>query len=132
MDIINRDVAHASGLKRYFTGVPCKRGHVVERYVSTGACKDCLHRAADPTAGSAYPFHAPLRAPCFKDASGLEAQAAFRLMESAGWYEAAVKALRADPALLAHYSAHLTATQRAGLRSADTARAARRAKLQTG
>lgn len=26
---------------RYFTGKPCKRGHVAERYVSTRTCVEC-------------------------------------------------------------------------------------------
>jgi len=132
MNIISRDNAHALGLKRYFTGEPCKRGHVVERYVSTGACKSCLHRDARSDLHSPFSFHAPLRAVYFKDASGIEAQGAFRFMENAGWYEAAVKLLREDPALLAHHTAHLTTSQRQTLRNVDTARAARRAKLQAG
>lgn len=39
--IITRDEAKASGLKRYFTGEPCKRGHVAERYVNNGQCCGC-------------------------------------------------------------------------------------------
>jgi len=34
MQIITRKEAREKGLKRYFTGKPCKRGHVAERYVS--------------------------------------------------------------------------------------------------
>lgn len=30
---------------RYFTGKPCKRGHVAERYLSTRGCVECLTRA---------------------------------------------------------------------------------------
>lgn len=30
-----------AGLKRYFTGKPCPRGHVAERFVSTKACVVC-------------------------------------------------------------------------------------------
>jgi hypothetical protein len=41
--IITRAEAKALGLKRYFTGKPCKRGHVCERTFSTG-CMEC-HRA---------------------------------------------------------------------------------------
>lgn len=36
---------------RFFTGKPCKHGHVAERYVSSGGCVECLrlrHLAADP------------------------------------------------------------------------------------
>jgi hypothetical protein len=38
--IIGRAQAKALGLKRYFTGKPCKRGHVAERFVS-GPCLEC-------------------------------------------------------------------------------------------
>jgi 5-methylcytosine-specific restriction endonuclease McrA len=40
--IITRSQARALGLKRYFTGRPCKRGHLVERLVSTSHCDDCM------------------------------------------------------------------------------------------
>tara|TARA_R100000687_G_C6400655_1_gene141701 strand:+ start:468 stop:800 length:333 start_codon:yes stop_codon:yes gene_type:complete len=40
MEIISRKDAKAKGLKRYFTGKPCKHGHVAERYVC-GPCVDC-------------------------------------------------------------------------------------------
>ncbi|MDB4352871.1 hypothetical protein OAA60_05530 [Porticoccaceae bacterium] len=33
--------AKEKGLKRYFVGKPCKRGHVSERYVADGACCEC-------------------------------------------------------------------------------------------
>lgn len=33
--------ARRSGAKRYFTGVPCKYGHIAERYVSDGNCAAC-------------------------------------------------------------------------------------------
>jgi hypothetical protein len=39
--IISRDEARALGLKRFFTGKPCKHGHVAERRVSTYACVEC-------------------------------------------------------------------------------------------
>jgi hypothetical protein len=41
MDIISRPEAKALGLKRYFTGVPCRREHICERYVSTKHCVTC-------------------------------------------------------------------------------------------
>lgn len=34
--------AKALGLARYFTGVPCKRGHVAERFASTASCTECM------------------------------------------------------------------------------------------
>ena len=42
MEIISRQEAVAKGLKRFFTGVPCKHGHVCERYVGTSLeCVEC-------------------------------------------------------------------------------------------
>lgn len=42
MDIITRAEARRAGLNRYFTGVPCKNGHVDFRYTASGACKGCI------------------------------------------------------------------------------------------
>lgn len=39
-----RTQAKVAGLTRYFTGKPCKHGHVTERMVSSGACLEC-HKA---------------------------------------------------------------------------------------
>lgn len=44
MNIITRKEAKATGLKRYFTGKPCKRGHVVEQLVSSCECVRCHER----------------------------------------------------------------------------------------
>jgi hypothetical protein len=41
MEIITRKEAFAKGLKKYFTGNPCRRGHFAERYVA-GACCACV------------------------------------------------------------------------------------------
>lgn len=41
-EVILRSEARSRGLKRYFTGKPCKNGHVVERFVSKGTCAACL------------------------------------------------------------------------------------------
>ena len=38
---ISRPTAIAEGLKHYFTGQPCPRGHIVRRLVSTCACTAC-------------------------------------------------------------------------------------------
>ncbi len=40
-EIISRAMALAKGLKRYFTGKPCKRGHIAARGVASRACKEC-------------------------------------------------------------------------------------------
>jgi len=39
--VVTLSDAKAAGLKRYFTGKPCKRGHVAERSVSAKACLAC-------------------------------------------------------------------------------------------
>jgi hypothetical protein len=39
--LISREVAKAQGLKRYFNGHPCIRGHVAERFVADGRCVEC-------------------------------------------------------------------------------------------
>lgn len=41
MKIISRAEAKALGLKRFFTGRPCIRGHIAERIVSNKACFEC-------------------------------------------------------------------------------------------
>ena len=42
MKKISKETAVRLGLKRYFTGVPCFRGHICERYVtSSNACIEC-------------------------------------------------------------------------------------------
>lgn len=35
--------AKARGLKRYFTGKPCKRGHISQRWSASGLCISCSH-----------------------------------------------------------------------------------------
>jgi hypothetical protein len=45
-DIIGRDEARALGLKRFFTGKPCKHRHVAERIVSSHRCTECDRASA--------------------------------------------------------------------------------------
>ena len=40
---ISREQAKEQGLKHFFTGKPCKNGHVSVRYVSTKQCKACVY-----------------------------------------------------------------------------------------
>jgi len=35
------------GLNKYYTGEPCIRGHIAERYVSTGLCVQCIKEPND-------------------------------------------------------------------------------------
>lgn len=44
MDLITREAAYAAGATYFFTGRPCKWGHIAPRYVSTGQCKNCLNK----------------------------------------------------------------------------------------
>lgn len=44
--VISRAEAKAQGLKRYFTGKPCKHGHVAERSVGSSNCIACLQERA--------------------------------------------------------------------------------------
>jgi hypothetical protein len=39
--IVTRAEALGSGLTRYFTGKPCKHGHIFTRQTSTGTCLEC-------------------------------------------------------------------------------------------
>lgn len=41
MEKITQQQAKAQGLKRYFTGKPCKHGHLSERLVSNRRCCEC-------------------------------------------------------------------------------------------
>lgn len=41
MKVISRSEACAKGLPRYFTGRPCKYGHVGLRLASSGNCEEC-------------------------------------------------------------------------------------------
>lgn len=47
--MITRAEAIRSGASRYFTGVPCKRGHVAERYVASKTCRICADANAQKT-----------------------------------------------------------------------------------
>lgn len=41
MNIVSRAEARAAGARRYFTGKPCRNGHVAERLSSNGTCLEC-------------------------------------------------------------------------------------------
>ena len=50
MEIISRNKAFTSGLKKFFTGKSCSEGHISERYVGNGGCIECarVENAAKP------------------------------------------------------------------------------------
>lgn len=41
LPIISAREAYDAGKTRYFTGQPCKRGHIAERMVRSGSCTEC-------------------------------------------------------------------------------------------
>src|ERR1700722_13471335 len=43
MEIVNYKFASSEGLKYYFTGKPCKHGHVCKRYTSDRSCSECTN-----------------------------------------------------------------------------------------
>jgi hypothetical protein len=48
MEIVSREAAQEARQTKYFTGLPCKHGHIAERLVSNGVCLECkrIWRAA--------------------------------------------------------------------------------------
>lgn len=44
--IVTRMEAAKSGLNRFFTGKPCRNGHIAERYVINGTCVECANNSA--------------------------------------------------------------------------------------
>ncbi len=44
MSVTNRKQALKMGLRVYFTGKPCKHGHVSPRYINTGQCTACAQQ----------------------------------------------------------------------------------------
>lgn len=43
MKILSRKDAISAGEKKYFTGIPCKNGHLAERYTQSSSCESCVH-----------------------------------------------------------------------------------------
>lgn len=42
MEIMSKKEARRRGMHKYFTGVPCIRGHLGLRYANSGACMNCV------------------------------------------------------------------------------------------
>lgn len=53
-EIVSARDAFDNGKKRYFSGKPCKYGHIAERMVSNGVCVECLSYRASIDPGAAY------------------------------------------------------------------------------
>lgn len=54
MDVIERGEAKTQALRRYFTGRPCQKGHISERYTSSGTCIECLTQITKRQVESGY------------------------------------------------------------------------------
>lgn len=48
VNILSRQDAIAQKSSRYFTGQPCKHGHISERYTKSLNCIECLHPSFEP------------------------------------------------------------------------------------
>ena len=46
---ISRGEAKLRQLTQYFTGIPCKNGHLTYRYTSSGACSGCIRAHNQPS-----------------------------------------------------------------------------------
>jgi hypothetical protein len=51
MTIQSRKEAQLAGVGQYFTGKPCKHGHISNRYTQSGTCAACVGTAAAATRG---------------------------------------------------------------------------------
>jgi hypothetical protein len=52
-EIILRETARFRGLLRYYTGKPCKNGHIAERFTSNGRCIECQNIQRHPITSAA-------------------------------------------------------------------------------
>ena len=53
--LVARQEALAAGLPRYFTGKPCRNGHVAERYASNKTCCECGNATANRAKAKNWP-----------------------------------------------------------------------------
>lgn len=63
MDIISRKDAHQQGRKKFYTGEPCKNGHLAERFTTSGACTHCakaFHKMPPGPSNELFPMQPPL------------------------------------------------------------------------
>lgn len=121
-DLITRVDAREQGLKRYYTGEPCKNGHLCQRFVSSGGCCDCVnwktpHGRKRNYANMCFPERAFI---FVNPATREEMAAALRYVAHMRWHETALQELRKDPELMAKFSAAITAEDLAKARSTIT------------
>src|SRR5579859_512216 len=119
LEVISRKDAHARGLKRFYTGKPCKGGHLSERYVVNGGCIACINWATPSsgmhtTANLCFPERAFIfLTPCTRE----EMEASLRYVAHMRWHESALDALRKDPELMAQFGKTPTETELAAARA---------------
>lgn len=132
-DVITRREAHAKGLKRFYTGEPCKRGHDSERFTSSGACIACQvfttpnKRNGPRGTNVGWPSRGLV---CnIPGVEPHELTAAFLFIEHMGWLDAAVLEIRkGGPELLKRFTPLLTVKEQAKLQNQlEADRVARRA-----
>jgi hypothetical protein len=127
---ISRRDAHLQGLKRFYTGEPCKRGHVCERFTSNGNCVRCMvfttpnrktgakgNNVGWPAVGLVFTV---------PDVLPEEMEAAFRMIEAMHWHDHCVLEMRKDPTLLEKYRTKLR-PEEVGMLEAQLVRAKRTA-----
>ena len=79
MDLISRADAKALGLKRYFTGEPCCKGHIAERRVSDHGCVACgREKARDPELRNKRREYMRQHQACLRNADRDKSRAALR------------------------------------------------------
>lgn len=136
-----RDEATALGLKRYYTGRRCSKGHDAERFTSNGGCVECVnrklpaqHRGVQNACNVGWPKRAMVFAVNFRPTPE-EIEAAFFYAEAVGWLSEALRRVHNDPALLAQYVKPLSAEEQgmlyAALERNDRVMARIRASIET-
>jgi hypothetical protein len=78
--MISRKDARAAGLSRYFTGKPCPRGHVAERYVANKSCVVCADIVANASRAKRADYYASCRKAWVKN--NPEKAAAYQLVST--------------------------------------------------
>lgn len=105
---VSRRAAQALGLKRFYTGVPCGKGHVAERYVCNGGCLECMAFRTPPVRNKRAPRNVawPVRPFVFNvpEVTPEEVQATFLYMQHLRWHDYALLELRKDIKLLAQFT----------------------------
>jgi hypothetical protein len=117
--IISRKDAFNKGLKRFFTGEPCKRDHYCERFVVNGACVQCQNWTGPnrkPKGPKGNNVGWPAMGLVFNVSPSPEPgemEAAFRYIEAMRWHDYALQELRKDPVLMLKHTVPPTIQEQA-------------------